>query len=139
MSSPKVAFSVFDVYICILSCLWRDELKDQSSSDSESHLELYFPLLVHSVILTGSVVVILGTETFIVVTGIVSPWLSCGTVVRTCEDVPKRRMLLWVFEGCCAYVATFVRDNSDIGTSTRILSLSPTRIGGAAVIKGRCQ
>ena len=93
LSSPKVAFSVFDVYICILSCLWRDDLKDQSSSDSESHLELYFPLPVHSVILR--VVVILGTETFIVVTGIVSPSLSCGTAVRTCEDVPERRMLLW--------------------------------------------
>ena len=40
------------------------------------------------------VVVIL--ETFIVVAGIVSSSSSCGSsAVRTCEDVPKRRMLPW--------------------------------------------
>ena len=42
------------------------------------------------------VVVILGTETFIVVAGIVSSSSSCGlSAVRTCEDVPKKRMLPW--------------------------------------------
>ena len=91
--------------LCILSCLWwkdfkwlGDDWNDQCSS--KSHLEWCFPpplpFKSHSDQRhLQSRVVILNTETFIIIPGIVSPSLSCGSAVRTCEDVPKNRMLLW--------------------------------------------
>ena len=53
-----------------------------------------FKVIVISVIFR--VIIILGIETFIIVTGIGSSSSSCGSsAVKTCEDMPKRRMLLW--------------------------------------------
>ena len=87
----------------------------------KSHLEWHFPLPLrfksHSAVFR--VDVILNTEAFIV-TGIVSSSLSWGSAVKTCEDVPERRMLLWATWSsrfaCTSWRSITIRSPSPWGT-----------------------
>ena len=103
-SSPiRVAFSVFDVYTFFRACGGKTSsdwgmigMTSVPPCPIWTDIFLFLTVLkVKDISVIFRAVVILGTEAFIVVTGNASSAFSCGSAMRICGDVPKRRILLW--------------------------------------------